>query len=323
MQDDENLSHPSGNTLLQAVRYELKKVIVGQEGLLDCLLTGLLANGHILVEGPPGLAKTLSLKTLAHILAVPFQRIQFTADLLPSDLTGTRIFHADNGQFSTETGPLFASMILADEINRAPAKVQGALLEAMEERQVTIGRDTLPLPTPFFVMATQNPLESEGTYPLPDAQLDRFLLHATLTYPSATEERDILNRSLAADKPDIQPLLTAEQLAQLQQQVSQVYVDPDHLQQMVGWVQATRQHPHLLAGASPRGALALLKASQAQAVMQDRDFVVIDDLFAVMENALRHRVVVNYDARLKGLTANDILRDIRLSEPTLKTAKLT
>ena len=305
-------------TLLEAVRYELKKVIVGQEGLLDCLLTGLLANGHILVEGPPGLAKTLSLKTLAQILAVPFQRIQFTADLLPSDLTGTRIFHAETGSFSTETGPLFASLVLADEINRAPAKVQGALLEAMEERQVTIGRDTLPLPTPFFVMATQNPLESEGTYPLPDAQLDRFLLHATLTYPTSTEERDILNRSLAAEKPDIHPLLSVEQLAQLQHQVSQVYVDPEHLQQMVGWVQATRKHPHLLTGASPRGALAMLKGSQAQAVLAGRDYVVTEDLFNIMENALRHRVVINYEARLKGLTANDVLRDIRMSDTRLK-----
>jgi MoxR-like ATPase len=303
----------NAKTLLETVRYELKKVIVGQETLLDSLLLGLLANGHILVEGPPGLAKTLSLKTLAQVLAVPFQRIQFTADILPSDLTGTRIFHADTGGFTTETGPIFASMVLADEINRAPAKVQGALLEAMEERQVTIGQDTHALPVPFFVMATQNPLESEGTYPLPDAQLDRFLLHVSLTYPTTVEEKDILQRALQTERPSIQPLLSVDQLLALQQEVTTVYVDPDHLQQMVEWVQATRHHPHILAGASPRGALAMMKCAQANAVLAGRNYVIVNDLFAVMEPTLRHRIVLNYDARLNGLTPNDVLRDIRMA----------
>jgi MoxR-like ATPase len=297
---------------LQNLRYELKKVIVGQDALLERLLIALIANGHLLVEGTPGLAKTLALKTLAHVVQLPFSRIQFTADLLPSDLTGTRIFHADTGTFSTEQGPVFASLVLADEINRAPAKVQSALLEAMEERQVTIGTTTHPLPSPFLVMATQNPLESEGTYPLPDAQLDRFLLHVPLGYPSAADELEILNRTLATEKPVLQPMLSATALQQLQTLCQQVYVDPCHNQQIVAWVQATRQHPYLWSGASPRGSLALLRCSQARAVLYGRTYVIEEDLFTLMDDCLRHRVVINHAAKVQGHTIADILRTMRL-----------
>jgi MoxR-like ATPase len=298
----------------------LKKVIVGQELLLERLVVALLAKGHVLVEGPPGVAKTLTLKTLATLLELSFQRIQFTPDLLPSDLVGTRVYNPLTAAFSTEKGPIFSHFVLADEINRAPAKVQSALLEAMQEQQVTIGRETFLLPDPFFVLATQNPLESEGTYPLPDAQLDRFLLNIWVSYPTSREELVILQRSNSQTMLDTSttqpPVMNLKTLQKLQFWTQQVYVDPALQHHMVDIIEQCRspQQSELKRmvrhGPSPRGTLAWLKSSQAKALLMGRTYVTADDLFSVVHACLRHRIQLSYEGLASGYTPERYLNSI-------------
>jgi MoxR-like ATPase len=290
------------------LRNALSTVIVGQQTLLDRLIIGLLADGHVLVEGLPGLAKTTAVKTLAAAIHGSFRRIQFTPDLLPGDLTGTDVYH--EGQFEFIEGPLFHEIILADEINRAPAKVQAALLEAMQEHQITVGGVTRPLPPLFMVMATQNPLEQAGTYPLPEAQLDRFLLHVSLDYPSDAEELDILRRDRASDgHPTVTPVIDTATVLAARAEVQQVHVAEEVERYIVALVRATREPGEWRAdwanavdvGASPRASLALLHASAAAAYLRGRDFVTPDDVRELAGDCLRHRITLSLDARLQKL----------------------
>ncbi len=303
--------------LLERVLYELKKVIVGQEHLLERLLVAIVAGGHVLVEGAPGLAKTLTLKCLSQVMSVEFKRIQFTPDLLPSDLIGTRIYNPASGVFSTETGPLFANFILADEINRAPAKVQSALLEAMQEHQVTIGRETFPLKAPFLVMATQNPIESEGTFNLPEAQLDRFLFKLLIQYPSAEEEMVIIQRMSGESLAELEALLDAEVILGMMRQAQAVYLDPKLMQYIVDLIDATRKpgQASILYGASPRGSLALANASKAMALLNGRTYVTPADIEKLIHDCLRHRIILSYEGLAGGLTPDKLLDEIRASVP--------
>ncbi|MBK8191282.1 MAG: MoxR family ATPase [Vampirovibrionales bacterium] len=302
--------------LLERALYEMKKVIVGQQDLLERLLIALMAQGHALVEGAPGLAKTLMLKSLAQALSVGFKRIQFTPDLLPSDLIGARIFNPATGEFATEPGPLFTNFVLADEINRAPAKVQSALLEAMQERQITVGRQTFALEAPFLVMATQNPIESEGTYALPEAQLDRFLFKLLAAYPDAREEAVIVQRMTGADIPQISPVLDADALLRLCDWVGKVYIDPALAHGIVDLIQATRRPPTnaltraIQFGASPRGSLALTMASKAMALMRGRDYVRSEDVTALAHDCLRHRIILSYEGLAAGMTPDSFLDEL-------------
>ncbi|MEB3286857.1 MAG: MoxR family ATPase [Vampirovibrionales bacterium] len=312
---------------LEQVLYELKKIVVGQEYLLERLLVAVIAGGHVLVEGAPGLAKTLTLKTLADVLAVAFKRIQFTPDLLPGDLIGTRIYHPAQGHFNTELGPIFANFILADEINRSPAKVQSALLEAMQEQQVTIGKETYPLAAPFLVMATQNPIESEGTYPLPEAQLDRFLFKLLVAYPNAQEELTIIQRMSGEAMPVLEKVLNAEQLLAIREQAAHVYLDPKIMEYIVRLVQATRSpeasarpsdfniSAHLYCGASPRGSLSLSHAARALALLRGRNYVLPADITALAKDCLRHRLLLTYEAIAQGHSADSLLDSLLESNP--------
>jgi len=298
----------------------IKTVIVGQEYLLERLVVGLLANGHILVESVPGLAKTLSIKTLSDSIRAHFQRIQFTPDLLPADLIGTLIYNQKDGSFMTKKGPIFANIILADEINRAPAKVQSALLEAMQERQVTIGDTTYKLPEPFLVMATQNPIEQEGTYPLPEAQLDRFLFKLKIDYPKQNEEIEILNRMAHTGKRiEVQPVVGPEDIIRARAVVDEVYLDEKLKQYIVNIVFATRfpaEHklPELKnlieLGASPRASISLIIASRAYAFMQGRGYVTPDDIKAIGFDVLRHRIIPSYEAEAEEKTSEDLVKVI-------------
>ncbi len=311
----------AAQALLERVSYELKKIIVGQEHLLERLLVAVLAGGHVLVEGPPGLAKTLTLNCLSRVLAVDFKRIQFTPDLLPADLIGTRIFMPDTHSFTTEPGPIFANFILADEINRAPAKVQSALLEAMQEQQVSIGRETFPLNRPFLVMATQNPIESEGTYALPEAQLDRFLFKLIVSYPTPAEELVIIQRMANETLPTLEAVLDGEQLLRLTVEAHQVYLDPKLMQYIVDLVAATRD-PELKAiqyGASPRASLALAQSSKALALLQGRTYVTPVDIEKLAVDCLRHRMILSYEGLADGQTADALIRAIqeRIPAPTM------
>ncbi len=303
---------------LDAVRSGMKTVIIGQQAVIDQVLTAVLAGGHALLEGVPGIAKTLTISTLAHCLDCTFARIQFTPDLLPADITGTRIYDRHTGAFRTIQGPIFHQIILADEVNRAPPKVQSALLEAMQERQVTIQGETYPLPRPFFVLATQNPLESEGTYPLPEAQLDRFMLKIRMDYPSLDEEVAILDR-FAADQPDPPaPVLGAAGVASLQSFVRSVHVDPAVKRYAAQLVDATRHPavynldlgPMIAFGASPRASLALLLCGKAHAVLAGRGYVVPDDIRALAPAVLRHRVLLTFEAEADGILPEDVVRKI-------------
>ncbi len=303
---------------LDAVRSGMETVIVGQRTVVDQVLTAVLAGGHALLEGVPGIAKTLTISTLAHCLDCTFARIQFTPDLLPADITGTRIYDRHTGAFRTIQGPIFHQIILADEVNRAPPKVQSALLEAMQERQVTIQGETYPLPRPFFVLATQNPLESEGTYPLPEAQLDRFMLKIRMDYPSLDEEVAILDR-FAADQPDPPaPVLGAAGVASLQSFVRSVHVDPAVKRYAAQLVDATRHPavynldlgPMIAFGASPRASLALLLCGKAHAVLAGRGYVVPDDIRALAPAVLRHRVLLTFEAEADGILPEDVVRKI-------------
>ena len=300
---------------MERVLYEVKKVIVGQDHLLERMVVALLARGHILVEGVPGLAKTMAVKTLSQAMGGEFQRIQFTPDLMPADLVGTRIYNQRTGEFSTSLGPVFTNLLLADEINRAPAKVQSALLEVMQERQVTIGRETFPVPEPFLVMATQNPIESEGTYPLPEAQVDRFMLKVLVGYPSTTEEFVIVERMTSALQ-DVQPVLGIDEVMALQRQADRVYVDPALIEYSVKLVTATREpeqygledlNRYILFGASPRASINMILAGRALAFVRGRDYALPEDVRDVALDAIRHRLVLSYEALSDNVESDDIL----------------
>jgi len=303
---------------MERVLYEVKKVIVGQDHLLERLAVALLARGHILVEGVPGLAKTMAIKTLAGAIGGEFKRIQFTPDLVPADLVGTRIYNQRSGEFTTSLGPVFTNLLLADEINRAPAKVQSALLEVMQERQVTIGRETFPVPAPFLVMATQNPIETEGTYALPEAQVDRFMLKVVVGYPSATEEFVIVER-MTGDPQAVQEVLTTEQLIGLQDEAYRVYVDPALIEYAIRVVNATRRpgevglqdlQRYILFGASPRASINLILTARALAFVRGRSYALPQDVLDMALDVLRHRLVLSYEALADDVTGDDLLRKI-------------
>jgi MoxR-like ATPase len=303
---------------MEKILYEVKRVVVGQDRFLERVMIAILAQGHLLVEGVPGLAKTLTVKTLAETLRGQFKRIQFTPDLVPADLVGTRIYNQKTGDFSTALGPVFANLLLADEINRAPAKVQSALLEVMQERQVTIAGQTHPVPRPFLVMATQNPIETEGTYPLPEAQVDRFMMKVLVDYPSDEEEYVIVERVIGP-RIDVTAVASIEQLAALQAQCRQVYVDPSLLQYAVRLVSATR-HPerHDLAdlkrlityGASPRATIALTEGARALALLRGRGYVLPEDMVDLVPDVLRHRLVLSYEALSEGMSSDAVIERI-------------
>ncbi|HEV8459331.1 MAG TPA: AAA family ATPase [Gaiellaceae bacterium] len=311
-----------GGKLEQAL-FEIRRIIAGQEEMLERVLVCLLSRGHVLIEGVPGLAKTLTIKTTAAVLGGTFQRVQFTPDLVPSDLVGTRVYRPDRSDFETELGPVFCNFLLADEINRAPAKVQSALLEVMQEQQVTIGHTTHPVPHPFLVLATQNPIESEGTYPLPEAQVDRFMLKILVDYPSHDEELTVVARSLEAP-PDLQKVLSLEELQGLQAQAQEIYVDPALISWAVDVATATRRpgdhglgaiSDYVAFGASPRGPISLVAAARALALIRGRDYVVPADLEALVRDAFRHRLVLSYRALAEEVAPDSILDQVLAAVP--------
>ena len=305
-------------TPMEKVLYEVKKDIVGQDHLLERMIVALLARGHILVEGVPGLAKTMAIKTLAESIGGEFKRIQFTPDLVPADLVGTRIYNQKTGKFETSLGPVFTNLLLADEINRAPAKVQSALLEVMQERQVTIGRETHTVPNPFLVLATQNPIETEGTYALPEAQVDRFMLKVLVGYPSSTEEFVIVERMTAALQAT-QEVLTTDDLVALQKQVDKVYVDPALMEYAVRMVSATRQpadvglkelERFIMFGASPRASINLILTARALAFVRGRNYALPQDVLDMALDVMRHRIVLSYEALSENVTGDILLNKI-------------
>ena len=304
---------------LQDLKREVSKVIVGQEGLVEKMLVALLADGHILIEGVPGLAKTLAVKTLAQAIHAQFQRIQFTPDLLPADITGTLIFNPKDGLFYPKRGPVFSNFVLADEINRSPAKVQSALLEAMQERQVTIGEQTYKLPEPFMVMATQNPVEQEGTYPLPEAQVDRFMLKVMVTYPTKEEEKIILERMASHQKIELNTQVTPEMILKARRVTDSIYVDEKIKNYIVDLVFATRDPKaagleklasYIQSGASPRATIFLTQAAKAYSFLNGRGYVTPEDIKAVGLDVLRHRVLLSYEAEAENVTSDQIVRQI-------------
>jgi MoxR-like ATPase len=318
-------------TTLEQALFEIRRVIAGQEEMLERVLVCLLAGGHLLIEGVPGLAKTLTIKSTASVLGGTFKRIQFTPDLVPSDLVGTRVFRPDKSDFEIDLGPVFCNFLLADEINRAPAKVQSALLEVMQERQVTIGHDTFPVPDPFLVLATQNPIESEGTYPLPEAQVDRFMLKVLVDYPAHDEELTVVARSLEG-QPTLEHVLSIEELRELQGQVSKIYVDPTLISWVVDLASATRrpaEHgaesmaPYISYGASPRGPISVIAAARALALIRGRDYVVAADVEALVRDAFRHRIVLSYQALAEEVTADQVLDEVlaALAPPQLELGR--
>lgn len=317
--------NPESALPMERLLYEVKKVIVGQDHLLERLIVALLARGHVLVEGVPGLAKTMAIKTLAESIGGEFKRIQFTPDLVPADLVGTRIYNQKSGEFNTSFGPVFTNLLLADEINRAPAKVQSALLEVMQERQVTIGRESYPVPNPFLVLATQNPIESEGTYPLPEAQVDRFMLKVLVGYPSATEEFVIVER-MTGKLEAVQRILTTQRLVALQQEVDQVYVDPALMEYAVKLVTATREpqnvglkelKPYIMFGASPRASINMILAARALAYLRGRAYALPQDVLDMALDVIRHRLVLSYEALSDNVGADELLQKIlnRIPKP--------
>jgi len=305
-------------SLMQRILYEVKKVVVGQDHFLERVLVAILAQGHLLVEGVPGLAKTLTVKTLAKVIRGSFRRIQFTPDLVPADLVGTRIYNQKTGDFTTSLGPVFTNLLLADEINRAPAKVQSALLEVMQEYQVTIAGQTHIVPTPFLVMATQNPIETEGTYPLPEAQVDRFMMKVLVGYPSEEEEFVIVER-VTGVPADVATVASTDQLAALQRQCRNGYVDPSLIQYAVRLAAATRQPDrygvvdfakYVTFGASPRASIHLIEGARALAYLRGRDYVLPDDVSDLAPDVLRHRLVLSYEALADGLTPDQLVHKI-------------
>jgi MoxR-like ATPase len=304
------------SVFVSALRAEMEKVIIGQKYLIDRLIVGFLANGHVLLEGVPGLAKTLSVKTLAAALSTSFQRIQFTPDLLPADLIGTLVYSPKDGAFTTKKGPVFSNIILADEINRAPAKVQSALLEAMQERQVTIGQETFRLPEPFLVLATQNPIEQEGTYPLPEAQVDRFMLKLKVTYPKLDEERRILDAMSVTDKKfRVTPVVKTDAILRAREVVDEIYVDDKIKDYVLSIVFASREpetyklqiKDYIRYGASPRATIYLTVAAKAFAFLQGRGYVTPQDIKSIAPDVLRHRILISYEAEAEELTSDDII----------------
>jgi MoxR-like ATPase len=303
---------------LQEALYEVKRVIVGQDAMLERLVVSLLAGGHVLLEGVPGLAKTLTVKTMAQVLGGSFGRVQFTPDLVPADLTGTRVYRPDTGRFEVELGPVFGNFLLADEINRAPAKVQSALLEVMQERQVTIGGETFAMPRPFLVMATQNPIESEGTYPLPEAQVDRFLMKILVGYPTIGEEAAVVGRSLG-EEPRVRERVSPEDLERFAIAARDVHVDREIIGYAVNLADATRNPSqyglHALEqliefGASPRGPIGLVQASRVLALLRGRVHVTTQDVRDLAVDVFRHRIVLSYDALSEGITADELLQEV-------------
>ena len=311
--------------LMERILYEVKRVVVGQDRFLERVMVAILAQGHLLVEGVPGLAKTLTIKTLAETLHGQFKRIQFTPDLVPADLVGTRIYNQKTGDFATSLGPVFTNLLLADEINRAPAKVQSALLEVMQERQVTIAGQTHPVPRPFLVMATQNPIETEGTYPLPEAQVDRFMMKVVVDYPSDEEEYVIVER-VTGPKVEVRAVASTEQLAALQSECRKVYVDPSLVHYAVRLVSATR-HPErhglpelarlITYGASPRATINLTEGARALAMLRGRSYALPEDMSDLVPDVLRHRLVLSYEALSEGLDSDAVLAKItaRITPP--------
>ncbi|WP_062430307.1 AAA family ATPase [Herbidospora daliensis] len=317
---------PSGP--IEKLLYEVKKTIVGQDALLERMLVALLARGHVLVEGVPGLAKTLAVKSLAEAMGGDFRRVQFTPDLVPADIVGTRVYHQPSGEFQVQLGPVFTNLLLADEINRAPAKVQSALLEVMQERQVTIGRETHRVPNPFLVMATQNPIENEGVYPLPEAQVDRFMMKIVVGYPSTTEEFVVVERALAPTAA-IQKILEPENLKDLQREADQVYVDPSLIEYSVQLAHASRDPArvgqgdlarYVTYGASPRASINLVLAGRALAYIRGREYVVPEDLLDLALDVFRHRLVLSYEALSDDVTADLILAKILANLPVPRPA---
>ena len=307
------------SAFVRTLTSEMSKVIVGQKYMVERLLVGLLSNGHILLEGVPGLAKTTAVRVLSECIDTEFQRIQFTPDLLPADLIGTQIYSPSDGQITVKKGPLFSNLILADEINRAPAKVQSALLEAMQERQVTIGAETFKLEEPFLVLATQNPIEQEGTYPLPEAQVDRFMLKLKITYPTMQEEKEIMERVVIGSDFHLSPVISPQDILDAREAVNPIYIDDKIKDYIVNIVFATREPasfgmPDLEGlieyGASPRASIYLSQASKAYAFMQGRGYVTPQDVKSIGMDVLRHRVIISYEAEAEELTSEDIIRKI-------------
>lgn len=309
----------SKSSFLSLIRSGMDRRIVGQKHLVDSLLVALLCNGHVLLEGVPGLAKTLAIKTLATLVDAKYSRIQFTPDLLPADVIGTLIYSIKKETFEVKKGPIFANFVLADEINRAPAKVQSALLEAMQERQVTIGEETFPLDRPFLVMATQNPIEQEGTYPLPEAQTDRFLLKVVIGYPSKKEEKEIIRQNIMGDLEPIKPLVTTKDIMEVQEIVRKIYIDEKIENYIVDLVFATREpgkcgltdlESIITYGASPRASISLAQASRAYAFLQGRGYVIPEDVRSVCYDVLRHRIGLSYEAEANNITADEVITEI-------------
>jgi len=303
------------SAFVDLIKMEMQKVIVGQDKMTDALLIGLLSDGHILLEGLPGLAKTLAITTLGKIIKADFNRVQFTPDLLPADVIGTLIYNQKKEDFVVKKGPVFANFILADEINRSPAKVQSALLEAMQEKQVTIGGETYPLPQPFLVLATQNPIEQEGTYSLPEAQIDRFMLKVKLEYPNKKDEQIIMRQNLLSSFPEPNQVLTTEKILAARQLVKEVYLDEKIEQYIVDLIFATREpaakHKQLISfGASPRASISLAKASKAVAFMNRRGFVIPEDVRSIAADVLRHRIGLTYEAEAEEIDTDQIIKDI-------------
>jgi MoxR-like ATPase len=310
---------PVAGHLAAAVVHEVAKRVVGQEAMVERLVIALLTGGHVLLEGVPGLAKTLAVRTLAETVRTTFHRIQFTPDLLPADVVGTQVFDQATGRFSVKRGPIFANIILADEINRAPAKVQAALLEAMQEKQVTLGGQTFPLTEPFLVLATQNPIEQEGTYPLPEAQVDRFMMKLRVTYPSRAEEKEIVRRMSGGEAIDIVPVTSPEEILAARAEIARVHVEERVMDYMVDLVLTTRDpaaaglpdlRPLIEYGASPRATIALAQASRAHAFLRGRAFVTPDDVKAIAPDVLRHRVVLTFEAEAEEVSSDDLVRRI-------------
>jgi MoxR-like ATPase len=306
------------SVIIEKARQEIGKIIVGQKYMIDRLILGLLADGHVLVEGVPGLAKTMSVKTMAQSISCEFSRIQFTPDLLPADVIGTQIYLPKDGTFSVKKGPIFGNVILADEINRAPAKVQAALLEAMQERQVTIGDETFKLPDPLLVMATQNPIDQEGTYPLPEAQIDRFLFKLKISYPNKEEELEVMRSISREKKVDINQVVTLEEIAEARKIVDDIYIDPKLEKYIVDIVFATRNADHyglnlkrfIDVGASPRASIYLHKAARAMAFINNRGYVTPQDIKSIGADVLRHRIILTYEAEAEDMTTDDVIGKI-------------
>lgn len=298
---------------------EVRQVVVGQQEMVEGILMGLLTGGHILLEGVPGLAKTLTISSVAQSISLAFQRVQFTPDLLPTDLIGTMIFNPKSGEFAPKKGPIFTNIVLADEINRAPAKVQSALLEAMAEKQVTIGEQTYKLEMPFLVLATQNPLEQEGTYPLPEAQMDRFMFKINVTYPTKSEELEIMNKMGVNTKPQIQSVITKENLLRASERVDQIFVENKLKNYLVDIVMASREPKNyglsrlvdlIQVGASPRATISLLRASKAHAFLRGRGYVTVEDVKAIAYHVLRHRLILSFEAEAENVKSDEVIKDI-------------